>query len=87
MGVHRDLRNLTVRCLVCALHLQRGRSRLGLQAIGEGGGDQHRGDLLVHLDDAHAEQVLDQREDRTGVALQEPADRGEGAGVAARRLM
>ena len=38
----------------------------------------HCRDLLMDLDDADPEEVLDEREDRSVVPLQQPADRGEG---------
>ncbi len=64
MRVDRDLGDLAVRRLVGALHLQRGGARFDLQRVRQFRSDRHRGDLLMHLDDADPEQVLDQREDR-----------------------
>src|ERR1700741_4020171 len=79
MRVDRHLCDLAIRGLVGALHLQRCRPRLNSQAVGQFGREQYRGDLLVQLGDAHPEQILDQRENRAGVALQQPADGGESA--------
>src|SRR5271166_1477799 len=79
VGVDRHLGDLAIRGLVGALHLQRRRPRLNSEAVGKLGREQNRGDFLAQLGDAHAEQVLDQRKDRAGVALQQPADRSESA--------
>ena len=61
------------------MHLDGGRPGGHLEPAGVFGGDQHGADLLVDLDHADPEEVLDQREDRTGVPLQQPADRRIGA--------
>src|SRR5271157_5501280 len=79
VSVDRHLGDLAIRGLVGALHLQRCGPGLSSEAVGDLGGKQHRGDFLVQFGDTHTEQVLDQRKNRAGVALQQPADRGEGA--------
>src|SRR6478735_11127747 len=77
MGVDRDLCDLARSELVGALDLERCRAGLDLEAASKRWRDQRRGDLLMHFDDALAEQVLDQMEDRAAVPLQQPADRSE----------
>src|SRR5215472_15132213 len=77
MGVDCDLCHLAGRKLVSALHFQRRGPCLDLEASGERQRDQCSCDLLMHLDDALAKEILDQMEDRAAVALQEPADRGK----------
>ncbi len=52
---------------------------LDVEAVRQRRWDEYRGDFLMNLNDTQAEQVLDQREDRAFVALQQPADRGERA--------
>ena len=79
MSVDRDLCDLPIRCLVRPLHLQCRGSRFGLEMVSKLGRDHHRGDLLLHFDDAHAEQILDERENRAGMPLEQPAHRGERA--------
>src|SRR6476660_9907639 len=78
MRIYRDLGDLTVRRCVRALHFECGTARFDLEQGGQLTGRGDRRDLLVHLDDAYPEKVLDEREDRTGVPLQQPAHRGEG---------
>src|ERR1700736_4251234 len=77
MGVDRDLRNLAGRELVGALYLERGGPGLDLEPARQRRRNQRRCDLLMDLDDALAEQIFDQMKDRAGVALQQPAYRGE----------
>src|SRR5450759_3631331 len=77
MRIDRYLRNSAVSQPVSALHFQRRRSRLNPESFRQGGWNQARRDLLMDLHHALAEKILDQREDRAGMARQEPADRGE----------
>src|SRR6202022_1783149 len=58
MGVDGDLGDLTVRRRIGALHFECGTARFDLECRGQLGRDQHRGDLLVHLDDAPPEEAL-----------------------------
>src|SRR5260221_5160906 len=74
MSVDCDLRDHSRSKLVGALNLQRGRAGLYFQTARQRRRDQRGGDLLVHLDDALAEQILDQVKDRAAVTLQQPAD-------------
>jgi hypothetical protein len=71
MCIDRDLCDLSGRKLVGALHFEGGGSGLDLESTCQGWRNQSRGDFLVDLDDALAEQVFDQMEDWTGVTLQE----------------
>src|SRR3954454_19532849 len=77
MRVDGDLGDLTLRCRVRALHFECGTTRFDFEERGQLRRNHYRSDFLVHLDDAHPEKVLDEREDRTGVPLQQPTDRGE----------
>src|SRR4051794_14251775 len=77
MGVDGDLGDLPVGCRVRALHFECGTARFDVEKRGHLRCDHYSRDFLAHLDDAHPEEVLDEREDRPGVALQQPADRGE----------
>ncbi len=69
MGVDRDLRDLAGRELISPPHLERGGSGLDLEPARQRRRNQRRRDLLMDLDDALAEQILDQMKNRTGVAL------------------
>ncbi len=77
MGIDCDLGDFAVRHFVGAPELERGRSRLDLEAVGQCRRDQRCSDFLVDLLDFSAEQILNQREDWTGVALQQSADGGK----------
>ena len=81
MGIDRNLRDLARRELVGALHLERGGPGLHLEAGSKLRRELRGRDLLVHLDNALAEQVLDQVEDRAAVPLQQAADGGVKAAV------
>src|SRR6478672_1390278 len=61
MRIDRDLGDLTVRRRVCALHFECGTARFDLEQVGQFTGRGDRRDLLVHLDNAHPEKVLDYR--------------------------
>src|SRR5260370_41969565 len=77
MSIDGNLGNFPIGHFVCAPELKRCRSRLDLEAARQSRPNQRRGDFLMNLDDALAEQIFDQREDWTGGALQESADRGK----------
>ena len=74
MGIDRDLRDLAGREFVGALYFERGGSGLCLESTGQCRRNQCRGDFLMDLDDALAEQVFDQMEDGADVTPQEAAD-------------
>src|SRR5262252_5785754 len=77
MGIDRHLCDLPRSELIGALHFERGGSRLDLEAACQRRRNQSCSDLLMDLDDALAEQVLDQMEDRPAMTLQQPADGSE----------
>ncbi len=77
MSIDRNLSNFPIRHFVCAPELKRCRSRLDVEAARQCRRNERRGDFLMNLCDALAEQVFDQRKDWTGVALQESAYRGK----------
>src|SRR5690349_17435572 len=74
MRVDRDLGDLSGGQFVGALHFERRGAGLDLQAPSQRRRNQCRGDFLMDLDDALAEQVLDQMEYGAGVTLQEAPD-------------
>jgi hypothetical protein len=70
VGVDRDLSDLASRELVSSMHFERRSPDFRLESFSQRRRDERGCNFLVHFDDALAEQVLDQVEDRTTVALQ-----------------
>src|SRR5690349_22636039 len=63
--------DLAVRRGVGALHFECGTACFDLEERREFGRHHHGRDLLVHLDDAHPEQILDEWEDRPRMRSEE----------------
>jgi hypothetical protein len=77
MSIDGYLGNFPVGHFVCAPELKRRAARLDLEAAGQCRRNQRRGDFLMNLHDGLAEQVFYEREDWTGVTLQESTYRGK----------
>src|SRR5262245_58485635 len=69
MRVDGDLGYLTIRCRVGALHFECWTACFDFEQVGQFLGGGNRRDFLVHRNDAHSEEILDQRKDRTGAPL------------------